>query len=342
MTLRILRPGVLTTVQDLGRPGLQHLGVGPGGAMDPVAQRVANALVGNAPDAATLEMALVGPEIVVDRDALVALHGARFAARIDGVPMPLSRPVLVRTGAILQVGQATAGCYGYLAVAGGVDVPLVLGSRGTCLPGGFGGADGTPLAAGARLPLVADVAALSRARFSRLTTTVPPVIAGPGALSVGWFVHAETLPGPGMPEVRVLPGIHAVLFTAEARAPLATATWRVAADSNRMGLRLQGPALALRSPTEIVTGATCRGTVQVPPGGAPIVLLADHQTTGGYPKIAEVIAADQGLLAQLPPGAKLRFVPVELAAADAAREAATVRVERLLQRLAWEFGREDH
>jgi antagonist of KipI len=315
--------------------------------VDPVAQRVANALVGNAPGAATLEMALVGPEVSIESDALVALHGARFGARIDGVPMPLSRPVLVRAGATLQVGQATAGCYGYLAVAGGLDVPLVLGSRGTCLPGGFGGLDGAPLAAGARLPLVADVAALSRARFGRLTAALPPVVASPRAATVRWFVHADTLPGPGLREVRVLPGIHAGLFTAAARAALAAAPWRVAAESNRMGLRLQGPALPLQSPTEIVTQATCRGTVQVPPGGAPIVLLADHQTTGGYPKIAEVIAADQALLAQLPPGASLRFVLVELAAADAAREAARVGAGRLLQRLAWEFGavesgHEDH
>lgn len=341
MALRVLRPGLLTTVQDLGRPGLQHLGVGAGGAMDPHSHRLANALVGNPGDAATLEMALVGPDLRFESDALVALHGAPFPARLDGAPMPWARPVLVAAGARLQVGQAAGGCYGYLAVAGGIDVPVVLQGRGTCLPGGFGGLGGAPLAAGSVVPLAADVADRSRARFGRLTASRAAVDVGAGGRSVRWFVPAFTLPGEGLPVIRTLPGLHAPLLGDAVRAAFTGTTWHVTPESNRMGLRLAGPALPVRPATEVVTGATWRGTVQVPPGGQPIVLLADHQATGGYPKIAEVIAADTALLAQLPPGAALRFVTVDLAAADAALEEREGQVGRLVRRLAWEFGHEE-
>jgi antagonist of KipI len=261
MALQVLRPGLLTTVQDLGRPGLQHLGVGPGGAMDQASHRLANALVGNPPDAATLEMALAGPDLQFGCEALVALHGAPFPARLDGVPMPWARPVLVRAGARLQLGGAAGGCYAYLAVAGGIDVPLVLGGRGTHLPGGFGGVAGAPLAAGSVVPLAAEVTDHSRARFARLTAAGKALDVGRGSRSVRWFVPAFTLPGDGLPVIRTLPGLHAPLFGDAARAAFTGTTWRVTAESNRMGLRLAGPALALRSATEVVTQATWRGTV---------------------------------------------------------------------------------
>jgi antagonist of KipI len=338
MALRLLRPGLLTTVQDLGRPGWQHLGVAPGGAMDPASHRLANALVGNEAGAATLELALVGPDLLFESGALVALHGAPFAARVDGVPMPWARPVLVRPGARLQLGAAAGGCYGYLAVAGGIDVPRVLGGRGTCLAGGFGGLGGTPLVAGAVVPLTPDAGELSRARFARLAAERAPLDVGPAARTVRWFVPSFTLPEPGPSSIRVLAGLHAPLFSQVARDALCNATWQVTAGSDRMGMRLAGPVLPLQAAAEVVTQAATRGTVQVPAGGQPIVLLADHQATGGYPKLAEVIAADTARIAQLPPGASLRFVTVDLAAADLAREDLERRVAQLVRRLAWEFG----
>ncbi len=340
MTLRILRAGALATVQDLGRRGLQHLGIVPGGAMDPASHRIANALVGNRDDAATLEVGLSGPEIAFDVAALVALHGAQFEATLDGERFPVSRPVLVPEGTRLSLGRALAGSFAYLAVAGGVAVPTVLGSRCTYLPGGFGGLAGKPVRRGSKLPLAPDVGERSLARFARASQRAGAVEVG-GARSVRWFVPVPSLSFARTPVARAVDGVHAACFSDAARAALFAASWRIASESNRIGYRLEGPKLDLRQPAEIVSQATCLGTVQVPAGGQPIVLMADHQTTGGYPRIAEVIAADVPLVAQLAPRAAVRFARVKMDEADAAREAFALRVDRLIETVLREFGDED-
>lgn len=337
MSLKVLRPGVLVTVQDLGRRGLQHLGVVQGGAMDPASHRIANALVGNRADAATLEIALSGPELLLGCDALIALYGARFAAEIDGAPLPQSRPLLARSGARLRIGSVEAGCFGYLALAGGMEIEPTLGSRSTYLAGGFGGWRGKSLERGAVVALASDAESLALARFERLTARQRSRAVARGA-TTRWSVPAVTLPEHDEPVIRAVDGVHAALFDEAVRAAFFAERWRIAPDSNRMGYRLFGPHVALAHPTEILSQPTCLGTVQVPPGGQPIVLMADHQTTGGYPRIAEVIAADAPSLAQLRPGAWLRFASVTLAEADAAREALCKRVAELIERILWEFG----
>jgi antagonist of KipI len=339
MSLRVLRPGALATVQDLGRHGRQHLGIVTGGAMDPVSHRIANALVGNAADAATVEIALSGPALRFEVDALVALHGARFAADVDGAPLPQWRPVRVRAGTRVRIGRVEAGCFGYLAVAGGIDVQPVLGSRSTYLAGAFGGWRGRLLERDAVLPLAPEAADLAAVRFGRATRRRRAIAVG-RCETVGWFAPAATLPEHDAPVIRALEGLHAGLFADAARAAFYAERWRVAPDSNRMGFRLLGPRLELAARAEILSQATCLGTVQVPPSGQPIVLMADHQTTGGYPKIAEAIAADAPTLAQLAPGASLRFAAATLAEADAAREALGARVDTLVERILWEFGDE--
>lgn len=336
----MLRSGALASVQDLGRRGRQHLGIVTGGAMDPVSHRIANALVGNAADAATIEVALSGPELRFEASALVALHGARFAADLDGVPLPQSRPVLVPAGTRVRIGRTEAGCFGYLAVAGGIHVAPVLGSRSTYLAGGFGGWRGRRIERDAVLPFAPDAADLAAGRFARATRRRRTLAVGRCA-SVGWFAPAATLPEHDAPVIRALEGVHAGRFAETARTAFHVERWRIAPDSNRMGFRLLGPRLDLVAPTEILSQATCLGTVQVPPSGQPIVLMADHQTTGGYPKIAEVIAADAPMLAQLAPGAALRFAAATLAEADAAREALGARVGTLIERIRWELGDED-
>ena len=338
MSLHVLQPAALATVQDLGRPGRQHLGIGPGGAIDPVSHRIANALVGNRDDAATLEIALSGPVLLFTRDALCALYGARFAASLDDAALPMARPVYVRAGTPVHIGRAEDGCFAYLAVAGGLDVPVVLGSRSTYLPGEFGGWRGRALERDAVLPLAHDVEALSAERFARASRRHRASGAGgESARTVTWFAPALTLSEHDAPVMRVLPGLHRDLFDEGSGKAFLGDAWRVAPDSNRIGFRLLGPKLALAEPTEILSQPTCRGTVQVPPDGQPIALMADHQTTGGYPKVAEVISADIPRLAQRPPGASVRFAAATLDEADAAREMLASQVEGLIERILWEF-----
>lgn len=340
MTLKVLRPGAFATVQDLGRRGLQHLGIVPGGAMDPISHRVANALVGNRRDLATLEIALAGPELLFQDTALVALYGARFEAYLDDVPLPQSRPVLAAPGQRLRIGRALEGAFAYLAIAGGVDVPAVLGSRSTYLSGGFGGLGGRSLAAGATLPCIDGSSAKSSARFAQVERRGSTIAMDRGGRSVKWLAPPLTLPATEPVVVRVLEGVHAGSFSDAALDGFLETRWRLAAESNRMGFRLLGPRLELRAPTEIVSQATCLGTVQVPASGQPIVLMADHQTTGGYPKIAEVVSADVPLLAQAAAGTTIRFVRATLAEADDARAAAAAQVDQLIERILWEFGDE--
>ena len=348
MTIRVLRAGVLATVQDLGRPGMQHLAIVPGGAMDTASHRLANALVGNVDDAATLEIALAGPELVFDSDALIALHGARFEPRLDGAPMPVSRPVRVQAGARLSVGRAVEGAFVYMAVAGGIEVPRVLGSRSTYVPAGFGGLGGRAVAAGDTLPLAPQAGALAGARYAALARSGRALDLQSGAASVRWSAPMITLPlGAASADdaivVRVVDGVHSRLFGKASRAEFLSARWRVAAESNRMGYRLAGPRLALEQPRDIMSQPVGFGTVQVPAGGQPIVLMADRQTTGGYPRIAEVIAADVPRLAQATPGrATLRFERVTLEAADAAYGEFAQRVGEIIERLRWEFGDDVH
>jgi antagonist of KipI len=320
MSLRVLRPGVLTTVQDGGRHGLQHLGVVPGGAMDPVSLALANALVGNAAGEAALEITLLGPDLVVPAGTLVALCGARFDARLDGEPLPLYRPVLVDTESRLAVGRARLGSRGYLAVAGGIAAPPVLGSRSTFLPARFGGLEGRALRAGDELPLAANAAELARdrSRKSKQGTADP--------------VAALTLPDAEPIVVRAMEGRHFEVFAPAARRAFFETAWKVSTDSNRMGYRLEGPALARARAVEILSEPTCLGTVQVPADGLPIALMADHQTTGGYPKIAEVASAEVPRLAQLKAGGAVRFQRCTLEEARVLRRELRERVAAALEK----------
>ncbi len=332
--LAVVRPGMLTTVQDRGRHGLQHLGVVPGGAMDQVANGIANALVGNPAHAATLEFTLLGPELQFGGEALIALCGARFDASLNGSRLPLDRPVLVPAGARLSVGRARLGCRGYLAIAGGIAVDQVLGSRSTYLPAGFGGLGGRALLAADTIPLAGDAVSLARERFEALGQAVA---AGSGMLSVRWFAPPLTVLNAGTLEFAALPGRHYEQFTAQSQAAFFESAWRVSPDSNRMGFRLTGPKLETSGKLEIISEPTCLGTVQVPANGAPIVLMADHQTTGGYPKIAELASVDIPAFAQLAPGAELRFTRCTLEEARERRTAARSVLAAVMRSIATEY-----
>jgi biotin-dependent carboxylase-like uncharacterized protein len=285
----VAAPGLQTTVQDAGRPGLGHLGVPVSGACDRRSLAIANALVGNDVGAAALELTVQGPDLLVLVDAIVGLAGADLGGveRGSGRRLAPGRVHRLAAGERLSFPGSTqpTGCRAYLAVPGGIDVPVVLGSRSTCLAAGFGGIDGRPLRAGDRI------------------ASVRPPTAGPD--------EAALLLPADHGSIRVLPGPDP-----EPLDPLVTREWTVGAASDRMGLRLDGPPIE-RADDDGRRGShgVLPGTVQLPPDGRPIVLLADAQPTGGYPVPAVVATADLSRLGQLGPGMRVRFETIDLRAA---------------------------
>ncbi|MGQ0655296.1 MAG: biotin-dependent carboxyltransferase family protein [Betaproteobacteria bacterium] len=330
MSVEVLRPGVLMTVQDPGRHGLQHIGVCPGGAMDGAALALANALVGNALDEAALEITLLGPDLQLRDETLVALGGGEFDANI-----PLNRPVLLAAGARLSVTRSRRGARAYLAVAGGIALEPVLGSRSTYLPGRFGGLEGRMLKRGDVLPLHPECTRVSSERYSALKHKRAHL----GLNSVRWFAPPLTLPDREPVLIHAMDGANFADFDPVVQRAFFDAVWQIGPDSNRMGFRLLGPPLPRAATNEVLSGPTCLGTVQVPAGGVPIVLMADHQTTGGYPKIAEIASADVPRLAQLAPGGTVHFARCSLETAAELRHDAQGRMDAVLRGIRWEYGK---
>jgi biotin-dependent carboxylase-like uncharacterized protein len=327
MTIEVLRPGVLSTLQDLGRHGYQRYGVVVDGAMDEMSHRIANLLVGNDESEATLELTLQGPELRFERDTLVAIAGADMAPQATGRSVPTHRPVWLGAATRLAFGAARSGCRTYLSVAGGFAAAPVLGSRSTYLPGAMGGHEGRSLRNGDVLRMGEIDGDRYAALRKRLAT------ARPGFAAARWFVAPPTDLDPLAP-IRVVPGRHWRAFSAAMRRSFLGSTFRIGAQSNRMGYRLDGPKIILARRRESISEAISFGTVQVPPDGQPIVLMADRQTTGGYPKIAEVIGTDLPRLAQRRPGEVVRFERIGLDEAQALlleREAALRRLEEALR-----------
>ncbi len=289
--LEVIKPGALTTVQDLGREGWQQHGIPSGGAMDRCAARIANLLLGNAEDEPLLEASLVGPELRFSRDTWIAVTGAE----VSGVAG--WRPVRVETGQTISLAKLVRGARVYIAVAGGFEVPRVLGGAGTLLRAGVGGWNGRALQTGDRLA----------ARPSTLDTTG------------GWSASAEFRAPMGTNEVtvRFIRGPQWDWFGATSQHAFAAKAFRITPQSDRMGMRLDGHALKLKEARELVSEGVGFGSVQVPPDGHPIVLMADRQTIGGYPKIAHVIAVDLPRLAQARAGEKVNFVEISIPEAQA-------------------------
>jgi biotin-dependent carboxylase-like uncharacterized protein len=282
--IEVLATGPFTTIQDLGRRGHAHLGVPASGAADESAFRLANRLLGNTETAACLESTLGGTTIRFHSATSVALTGAPAAAWLDHRPAPFAERFRVHIGQTLRLEVPRYGLRTYIAVRGGIDAPLTLGSRATDTLSGMGP---KPLEPGASLSIG--------------TATDPNLL-------VGWpDVAVSTVPTTAEPTARIRPGPRDDWFTSAALARLTSASWEVTADANRVGVRLSGPPLEYTTNTQLPSEGMVLGAIEVPPSGQPIVFLADHPTTGGYPVIAVVHAADIGLLAQARPGTKLRF-----------------------------------
>jgi len=281
VAIAVLRPGLLTTVQDLGRRGARRFGVPLAGAVDARSLRAANALVGNDAGAAALEITLRGPVIRFIARVTFAVTGGDFPARLGGRPCAQWRMHEARPGQELDCGNCARGLRGYVAVRGGIEVPRVLGSRSTCLRGGFGGLDGRALREGDAL-MVGGAPAGPPAEENWRPRLDPPV------------------------RLRLQPGPHTQLLSAKDWTQLTTAAFRLRPDSDRMGARLEGPRLESQRP-EVLTLPTLPGAVQLTPAGQVIVLLNDAQTTGGYPLVGMVLDDDLGNLAQARPDVAVYF-----------------------------------
>ena len=312
--VRVIKPGLLTTVQDRGRWGFQSRGVSVAGPMDAYAHRLANLLVGNADDAATLEVTWVGPELEFDDERVIAVSGAEFEVAVNGRRVPQDRACAVAGGARLAFGRRLRGTRAYVAIEGGIAVRAVFGSRATHVGSRLGGLDGRALRAGDRLPLPATggMTAFSKGVRPLFRQDVRPVPDG----------HAL---------VRVLAGPQDDYFTHDALRALQASPYSIGQNSDRMGFRLEGTRLRHARGADIISDATPMGAVQVPASGLPILLMADRQTTGGYPKIATVITADLGLAGQLGPADTISFAvcsPGEALAALITQERALLAIER--------------
>ena len=296
--LRVAQPGLFTTIQDLGRLNAIAGGVPPGGAMDRFAHRAANALVGNDQHDATLECTITGPSLVVEQPCLIAITGADLDARINGEPAPAWTGMPLTRGDRLTFGGRRSGARAYIAVRGGFDGERWLGSRSTSIMAGRGGMGGRALLAG-------DV--------------LGAAIEGAGPIVAGRRLHPDLRPDYGVHTLAVLPGPHVRRLGADGRKALVSTPFTVSQDSNRMGYRLDGAAFAMAG-EELLSFGLVAGVVQVPHSGQPILLMADHQTAGGYPVVATVISASLPQAAQLAPGDEVRFIEVTPARARQRRE----------------------
>jgi antagonist of KipI len=296
--IEVRAPGLLTTVQDLGREGFGPMGVSASGAADPIALRVGNRLVGNTEGAAALEMTLIGGTFSFPERTVVALVGSDFGATLDDKCVEMWGSIEVRPGQTLRMGPTRSGARCYLCVRGGIDVKLFLGSASTHLLSGLGGFEGRALRKG-------DVLKISAAGGSFRTFRKANV----AAKAMAHLAPRKIL--------RVTPGPQSDWFSPESQKAFYAETYRVGEESNRMGLRLEGVAIAAASSGDMISEGVSLGAVQITVGGSPIILFVEQQTTGGYPKIANVISADLASLGQLKPRDEIRFEQVELETARA-------------------------
>jgi antagonist of KipI len=307
----VVKGGWLTTVQDLGRYGYQQYGVPIAGAMDRFSAIVANRLVGNSDYAAALELTLKGPELQFEENSVIAITGADLSPTINGSSVPLWESVAIQRGSRLSFGTKRAGSRAYLAIAGGIDVPLVLGSRSTHCASETGGFQGRPLKPGDILCGGNPWKLVDRLIGTRLPDRLLPR-----------YERSMTL--------RIIPGPQQDFFVKQSLAVLTEATYTVSPQSDRMGYRLSGPNIIHKGSMPFISDGTAMGALQVPSDGQPICLMADRQTTGGYPKIAVVISTDLPLAAQLAPGDSITFALCTVAEAQTALRKQRAQLDKAL------------
>lgn len=306
MSIHVLHPGLLTTIQDRGRFGSQKYGVIVSGAMDQLSHRIANMLVDNNENEATLEVTFFGTRLECKKDNLIAITGGDLQPTINGKKAPMWRPILLQKGERLHFSSARKGSRAYIAIAGGIDVPEVMGSKSTYIYAEMGGFNGRPLKKGDTL--------LSGKRSSVAERLIEHLKRDH---SVTWSVHSNHFFSfPKKQTIRVLKGSEFDRFTEESKQAFTSDYFKVTTDADRMGYQLTGETLHLLEPINMLSEGVTYGTIQVPTSGQLIILMADRQTTGGYPKIAQVITADLPKLAQLQPNDDIEFSIVNMDEAE--------------------------
>jgi antagonist of KipI len=317
MGIKIIKAGLQTTVQDVGRTGYRKDGIIVSGAMDTLALQIGNLLLGNEMGEAGLECTLLGPKILFETAQLVALTGGDISPAVDGVAVKMWRPLYVKKGSVLSFGASVWGCRTYLTVFGGFKLHEVLGSYSTYLKAGFGGYNG-------------------RALKNEDILSFHKIYKGTEKL-FNWSLDLKLYPDLDGEMIRVLKGPEYDLFTDQSLALLEEEKFQITNEADRMGYRLQGAALQMTEAKEMLSSAVCFGTVQVTPGGSAIILMADHQTTGGYPRVLQVITADLTRLAQMKSGQQIRFKLVTLAEARAALLLREKQVKQLKQAITFKY-----
>lgn len=299
MSIRVIKPGMQSSFQDLGRTGHQHLGMPVAGVMDARSHQLANILVGNDADMASLEITLTGPTLRFDEACCIALCGADLSATLNAESLVMNRPLIVRPGDEIAFGARRSGTRSYLAVHGGFDIAPVLGSQSTFIRSGIGGFQGRALKRDDEIDLRRPLTNKNLEKLAMDLWDIRVYLPSPVAQTV-------------RSSIRIITSAQWFDFTQASRDSFVNETFRISPESERMGYRLQGPHISLTTPRQMISEAATFGTIQVPAGGAPIILMADRQTTGGYPKIAYIASVDLPLLAQMGPGDTLRFEIISL------------------------------
>lgn len=317
MAIRIVKAGMLTTIQDLGRFGFQKSGMAVSGAMDQLALQLGNIILRNQEGEAGIECTMMGPTIYFDEDQCIAITGGNLSPNIDGYPVSMWKPLYVSAGSTLSFGQLIAGCRSYICFSGGLDVPLILDSRSTYLQGEIGGWYGRPLQKDDRIPFRQQVHRLQQ--------------------KATWYIHPAIYPDLSYRTIRITKGPHLELFKDSSIVDLFLTPFSIKNESDRMGYRLRCAPLSLRSPVTLPSAAVTFGTIQVPSQDTAIILMADHPTTGGYPIIAQIVTADLPLLAQLKPQEQINFEFATLAEAQQLLENQRHQLDTLKQSIALKY-----
>lgn len=309
MSIQVIRPGLLATIQDLGRYGFQQYGVIVSGAMDSFSLRIANLLVGNEEGEAAIEVTVMGTTLQFKEDKVISITGGNLKPVIDGSPVPLWRPVLVKENSILSFTGCESGCRAYLAAAGGFSIPAVMNSKSTYLRGAIGGFKGRALQGGDMIPFAKETA------FSLgIKKEFQKNWKDQAFVAADWYVPAEHYLKGSV--IRAVKGPEFEKFSEKSQKQFFSQQFQITPQSDRMGYRLSGQPLQLKKSFELLSEAVANGTIQVPSDGNPIVLLADRQTTGGYPRIGQVASADLSIMAQLKPGDFIRFTEITFSEAE--------------------------